>query len=93
MDIDLRIEARAWHGAAACKDPDHDFFNLHKAAASKQICAECVVQEQCLYESMFPNLEPHGVWGGHDPEERLRMRRRTLENQRREYKRQQRAAG
>jgi WhiB family redox-sensing transcriptional regulator len=38
-------------------------------AEAKAICAECPVTEQCLSRAIQIG-EPHGIWGGLNPEER-----------------------
>lgn len=77
--IDLPTGGRAWISAAACKDSNHDFYDPELETESKAICADCRVVEECLHESLWPVLEPAGVWGGHNGEERRNIRRRHLE--------------
>jgi WhiB family redox-sensing transcriptional regulator len=72
----------AWQGASACRGMDTEIFYAadfargapkRKAEAeAKAICAECPVTEQCLTRAIQIG-EPHGIWGGLNPEERLAL--------------------
>lgn len=46
----------------------------NQAHRAKKICQECPVQQQCLEEALERD-EPHGIWGGFTPPERLRIKR------------------
>lgn len=48
---------------------------------AKKVCARCVVIAQCLDYAIETNQE-YGVWGGLDPVERRKVRRRKLREKR-----------
>lgn len=86
MLIDYMTET--WRDEAACKDDGEGLFfpegdsDLGRIAAAKAICASCPVQDECLAYAIETN-QPEGIWGGHTPRERRRIRRQWLEEVRR----------
>lgn len=75
-----------WHHRAACRssrrgriDPEL-FFPLgtepDREAKAKQVCARCPVTQDCLEEALDNNLYD-GVWGGLNPDERRKLKRRV----------------
>jgi WhiB family redox-sensing transcriptional regulator len=80
--IDLTVTP--WREAAACLEvqsevsffPDkEDFGGIVKA---KAVCATCPVADECLSWAIETN-QSEGIWGGHTPKERRKLRRRWLE--------------
>lgn len=70
----------AWMESANCKGLDPDLFFPEpgdNAAAAKQVCAGCVVREDCFAYAVETNVRC-GVWGGRAmgrPSQRSRRRR------------------
>lgn len=72
-----------WRDRAACLTEDPELFfpvgpdrrNERQIELAKQVCARCLVQEQCLEFALRTNQE--GIWGGLTEEERKAMKRRT----------------
>lgn len=72
-----------WEDRAACRQADpHLFFpfgnsinadNMERQA--KHVCAGCPVLVECLQTAISRN-EAYGIWGGKNPQERWRIRRR-----------------
>jgi hypothetical protein len=54
--------------------PSVEFFSMapKKLKAAKEVCAECMVTQECLEFSVVTEQE-YGVWGGQDEEERKPM--------------------
>jgi len=80
--IDLTVTP--WREAAACLEtrdevsffPDkEDLVGIVKA---KAVCSTCPVADECLSWAIETN-QADGVWGGHTPKERRKLRRRWLE--------------
>ena len=66
----------------SCRDSDPDAFftdeeNTRAAdyTHTKKLCAACPVQALCL-EYAMTNREPHGLWGGLSPRERLNLNKK-----------------
>lgn len=78
--IDLTVTP--WREAAACIDVEVDFFpdseDLAAILRAKAICAACPVVDECLVWAIETN-QSEGIWGGHTPKERRRLRRIWLE--------------
>lgn len=67
-----------WADRAACAGKSELFFSDHLASTvkkAKAICAECVVQPECLEHAMN-NIEA-GVWGGMTANERRVAKRKS----------------
>lgn len=74
-----------WQYRAACGDvntqlffgPDGEAWPEREAREAKAVavCASCPVRRQCL-EYALRNSIRYGIWGGLNPEERTRARRR-----------------
>lgn len=85
--MDLELDPDFWREGAACFDhPEVDFFAAPDSSVeltrAKALCAGCSVREQCLVFAIETN-QPDGVWGGLTAKERMRVRRRWLEDFRR----------
>ena len=73
----------AWQAKAACRGPQAAVFfpppqferkadRLERERRAKAICAQCIVQSECL-EYSLEIKEPHGIWGGLNEHERRAM--------------------
>lgn len=85
MNLAFEIEPEFWREGAACAaHSDVDFFTDHarEVARAKAVCAGCPVEEDCLIFAVETN-QPDGVWGGYTAKERVKIRRRWLEDFRR----------
>ena len=75
-----------WHHQAACKNlPVLLFFppegerqaeRDRRELKAKAVCHTCPVWRRCLEEAVERN-DKHGIWGGHNPDERASARRRA----------------
>jgi len=80
--IDLTVTP--WREAAACIDvvDDVSFFpdkeDLGAIVRAKAVCSSCPVADICLSWAIETN-QFQGIWGGHTPKERRRLRRRWME--------------
>ncbi len=78
-----------WRGDAACRDTEPDLFfpigstgpALEQIEAAKAVCNACAAQEQCLEFALETNQES-GVWGATSEEERRKLRKDWLAQQR-----------
>lgn len=76
-----------WREQAACIGADHDAFfpmseDVEAVADAKAACFSCPVRDDCLQFALATN-QTEGIWGGHTPTERRRIRRRMMEEIRR----------
>jgi WhiB family redox-sensing transcriptional regulator len=79
----------AWRSQAACHGIDPDVFfpvgstgrAIEHIATAKAICSACQVREECL-EFALETSQGFGIWGGRDEDERRRLRRTRLAEQR-----------
>jgi WhiB family transcriptional regulator, redox-sensing transcriptional regulator len=79
-----------WRAQAACRDTDPDLFfpigttgqAVDQIDAAKAVCAGCEAKEPCLVFALATNQES-GVWGGTAEEERRKLRKSWLAEQRR----------
>ncbi|HSJ26817.1 MAG TPA: WhiB family transcriptional regulator [Acidimicrobiia bacterium] len=83
----LDLEPEFWREGAACADrQDVDFFpapdRVGEIARAKALCGGCPVLDDCLAFAIETN-QPDGIWGGFTAKERVRLRRRWLEDLRR----------
>jgi WhiB family redox-sensing transcriptional regulator len=78
-----------WRPHAACRDTDPDLFfpvgttgpAIDQIEAAKAVCCQCEVQPACLEFALATNQES-GVWGGTSEEERRKLRKAWLQQQR-----------
>lgn len=78
-----------WRDQAACRDADANLFfpagstghAVEQIEAAKAVCRSCPVQQACLQFALETNQEA-GIWGGHDEDERRRLRRLWRQNRR-----------
>lgn len=74
----LQLIAQEWADDAACKAVDPEAFyperNERRSVKkmTKAICGGCPVKQECLNDALSRN-EPHGIWGGLEPQERARL--------------------
>lgn len=52
-----------WRDQSACLGSDISFFDGHRTAKAKAVCAKCPVIKECL-EFAITTGQDHGVWGG-----------------------------
>lgn len=80
----IDLEVTPWREAAACLDAGKDvtFFpekeDLGAIVRAKAVCSTCPVADICLSWAIETN-QPDGIWGGHTPKERRKLRRRWME--------------
>ena len=73
----LGFRREPWQADALCREyPDVDWFATSQADEAKAVCQRCLVRQECLDHAMTHD-ERHGVWGGHDEDERRAMRKRA----------------
>ncbi|MGW4731763.1 WhiB family transcriptional regulator [Streptomyces shenzhenensis] len=99
---DTLSRAAHWSDQAACRElEDHSIFFpedfpknqvLLVAMEAKAVCARCPVIEACR-DAALARLEPNGVWGGLDKDERRAIRRRQQRRARRRDARRQKEGG
>ncbi|MGW5515207.1 WhiB family transcriptional regulator [Nocardia africana] len=71
-----RTDAWDWQLRAACRTHDVNAFHADDesdTAAAKQLCARCPVLARCR-DHAITSHEPHGIWGGLTPRERIEYR-------------------
>ncbi len=86
----LSITLEDWRTFAACQDTDPDLFfpvgttgpAIEQIEQAKAVCATCDAQEPCLEFAMSTNQDS-GVWGGTSEEERRKLRRAWVAEQKR----------
>ena len=79
-----------WRDQAACRDTDPDLFfpigttgpAIEQIESAKAVCLACDAQSSCLDFALATNQES-GIWGGTSEEERRKLRKIWLANQRR----------
>jgi len=78
-----------WREFSACNDADPEIFfpigttgpALDQIETAKRICEVCAVTGECLEFALATNQES-GIWGGTIEEERRKLRKTWLNNQR-----------
>jgi len=81
--VALSIVHETWHLRASCRGPESTLFfppsvaerrdeRDAREAKAKGICAQCIVQQECLDFALRVH-EPHGIWGGLTEAERRRL--------------------
>lgn len=73
----------SWREMAACRASDPELFfpvsatgrSLPQIRAAKAVCARCPVRLTCLVYALTTGQD-FGIWGGHDEQERRRLRQR-----------------
>lgn len=79
-----------WRDSAACRNTDPDLFfpvgttgqAIEQIEAAKMVCAACDAQQYCLEFALATNQES-GVWGATSEDERRKLRKAWLAEQRR----------
>lgn len=85
----IEWDCEDWRERAACRDTDPDLFfpigstglAVDQIRAAKSICEDCGARSECLEFALISNQES-GVWGGATEDERRRLRRTRLAEQR-----------
>lgn len=77
----------SWHDDAACRGEDPVLFfgsegerpaaRERRERLARDLCSFCPVRRECLDDAIARN-DPNGVWGGLNPEQRKRERRRRM---------------
>lgn len=83
----IRAEIQSWEEEALCKNVSTEiFFSYHKSdiEKAKKTCSKCPVREECLLFAVNHNIF-YGIYGGLDPEERKRVKRRMERRGRRTH--------
>ena len=80
-------ELTSWREEALCRDlTEVDFFPTPEDTVAinqaKEVCASCPVARACL-EYAIETRQFEGIWGGHTPKERVKLRRLWQEEIRR----------
>jgi WhiB family redox-sensing transcriptional regulator len=89
LPADYVIDRQDWRDEAACRDTSPDLFfpvgttgpALEQIAEAKAVCRGCAVRSECLDYALATNQDT-GVWGGTSEEERKKLRRAWLAEQR-----------
>ncbi len=71
------LASPAFMDLGSCRGVDPEIFFPDRGeslAPAKAVCAECIVNDECL-EFALANGERFGVWGGTSERERRRIRR------------------
>jgi WhiB family redox-sensing transcriptional regulator len=82
-------DADEWRDRAACRDTNPELFfpigttglAIDQIDAAKAVCEQCPVQRECLEFALATNQEA-GVWGGTTEDERRKLRKGWLAEQR-----------
>ena len=82
-------DANSWRRRGACQDSSPDLFfpigttglALDQIEAAQMVCAACPARAECLEFALATNQEA-GIWGGTTEEERRKLRKVWLSNQR-----------
>jgi WhiB family transcriptional regulator, redox-sensing transcriptional regulator len=82
-------DVSAWRTRSACLDSDPDVFfpigssgpALEQIETARRICGACAVSDECLEFALATNQEA-GIWGGTTEEERRKLRKVWLAQQR-----------
>lgn len=86
----LNVATDDWRAVSACRDTDPSLFfpvgttgpALEQIAAAKAVCDSCEAKDPCLQFALSTNQDS-GVWGGTSEEERRKLRRAYVAQQRR----------
>lgn len=86
----LALADDSWRSMAACQDTDPDLFfpvgttgpAIEQIESAKAVCDTCDAKPACLEFALVTNQDS-GVWGGTSEEERRRIRRAWVAEQRR----------
>jgi WhiB family redox-sensing transcriptional regulator len=82
-------DVSAWRARSACLDSDPDVFfpvgssgpAVEQIETARRICDACDVSVECLEFALATNQEA-GIWGGTTEEERRKLRKSWLAQQR-----------
>jgi WhiB family transcriptional regulator, redox-sensing transcriptional regulator len=82
-------DVSAWRNRSACLDSDPDVFfpigstgpATEQIETARRICGACPVSEECLEFALATNQEA-GIWGGTTEEERRKLRKTWVAEQR-----------
>jgi WhiB family redox-sensing transcriptional regulator len=82
-------DADDWRNRASCRDTNPELFfpigttglAIDQIDSAKAVCAQCPVTHECLEFALATNQEA-GVWGGTTEDERRKLRKGWLAEQR-----------
>jgi len=82
-------DTESWRSRSACRDSDPDVFfpigvtgnALEQIETARRICTACHVARECLEFALATNQEA-GIWGGTTEEERRKLRKGWVAQQR-----------
>jgi WhiB family redox-sensing transcriptional regulator len=82
-------DVNTWRTRSACRDSDPDIFfpigssgpAVEQIETARRICGACAVNAECLEFALATNQEA-GIWGGCTEEERRKIRKAWLTDQR-----------
>jgi WhiB family redox-sensing transcriptional regulator len=82
-------DADEWRDRASCRDTNPELFfpigttglAIDQIDAAKAVCTQCPVMHECLEFALATNQEA-GVWGGTTEDERRKLRKGWLAEQR-----------
>lgn len=88
MSLSEAIEDVSWRDDAACRDTDPDLFfpvgttgpAIEQIEAAKEVCRACPATDECLQYALATNQDS-GVWGATSEDERRKLRRAYLAEQ------------
>ncbi|MGH9242833.1 MAG: WhiB family transcriptional regulator [Acidimicrobiales bacterium] len=89
LSVEYVVERQDWRDYASCRDTSPDLFfpvgttgpALDQIEEAKEVCRQCPVQTPCLEYALVTNQDS-GIWGGTSEEERKKLRRAWLAQQR-----------
>ena len=87
--FDPALEDMSWRNNAACRDTDPQLFfpvgttgpAVNQIEQAKGVCDACSSKDVCLQFALRTNQDT-GVWGGTSEEERRKLRRAWVAEQR-----------
>ena len=82
----IETEIVSWRDDAACIDSKIDFFpnpeDVAAITAAQEIFSTCPGAQECRTKA-HETPQSEGIWGGHTPKERVKIRRKWSEQVRR----------
>ncbi len=89
LQVPLTLDMHDWREFAACRDTDPDLFfpigttgpAIEQITQAKRVCGMCEAREECLEFALKTNQDS-GIWGGTSEEERRKLRRQWVVQQR-----------
>ncbi len=87
--MERNVTDDSWRNEAACRDTDPDLFfpvgttgpAIEQIKNAKAVCRQCDAQADCLRYALETNQDS-GIWGGTSEEERRKIRKTYITNER-----------